>query len=90
MNCEWRIEYEAKALRQLKKLDAQQATRIVETLRDNLEKYEEPRAFGEAMAGDWTGFWRYRIGDYRAICKIEDDVVTVFVIEVGHRSDIYR
>ncbi len=42
------------------------------------------------MIGNWTGFWRYRIGDYRAICRIEDAVVTVFVIEVGHRRQIYR
>jgi mRNA interferase RelE/StbE len=42
------------------------------------------------MIGDWTGYWRYRVGDYRVICKIEDAVVTVFVIEVGHRRHVYR
>ena len=49
-----------------------------------------PRDFGEAMMGNWTGFWRYRVGDYRAICRIEDEVVAVFIIEVGHRREIYR
>lgn len=90
MSLNWQLRYEARALKQLKKLDPRQAKRIVETLRDNLDKYQEPRAFGDAMVGDWTGYWRYRVGDFRAICKIEDDVVTVFVIEVGHRSDVYR
>jgi mRNA interferase RelE/StbE len=76
--------------KQLRKIDRSAAVRLVKTLRRDLERYEDPRAFGEAMIGKWTGFWRYRVGDYRAICRIEDAVVTVFVIHVGHRSEVYR
>ena len=64
--------------------------RIVEKLESGVFAHDDPRAFGEAMIGNWTGFWRYRVGDYRAICRIEDAVVTVVVIEVGHRNQVYR
>jgi mRNA interferase RelE/StbE len=86
----WRIEYETLAQKQLRKLDRTIAVRIVRTLQRDLDRHGDPRAFGEAMIGDWTGFWRYRVGAYRAICRIEDAVVTVFVIEVGHRREVYR
>jgi mRNA interferase RelE/StbE len=86
----WRIEYETLAQKQLRKIERSIAVRIVRTLQRDLDRHGDPRAFGEAMIGDWTGFWRYRVGAYRAICRIEDAVVTVFVIEVGHRRDVYR
>jgi mRNA interferase RelE/StbE len=85
----WRIEYEAAAQKQLKKLDRAIAERIVRTLQHNLDRHGDPREYGDPLVGDWTGYWRYRVGDYRAICRIEDAVVTVFVIEVGHRREVY-
>ncbi len=90
MSSAWRIEYEVSARKQLKKLDKSTAVRIVRTLQRDLDRHGSPRDFGEAMIGNWTGFWRYRVGDYRAICRIEEAVITIFVIEVGHRSQIYR
>ncbi|HYN46802.1 MAG TPA: type II toxin-antitoxin system RelE/ParE family toxin [Allosphingosinicella sp.] len=90
MSSAWRIEYEPLAQKQLKKIDRTAAVRIVKTLQRDLDRHGDPRTFGEAMIGDWTGFWRYRVGNYRAICRIEDRVVTVFVLEVGHRREIYR
>lgn len=90
MSSAWRIEFTPKALKQLGKLDRTMATRIVATIERDLAAHDHPRDFGEAMIGNWTGYWRYRVGNYRAICKIEDAVVTVFVIEVGHRSRVYR
>jgi mRNA interferase RelE/StbE len=86
----WRIEYEAAAQKQLKKLDRAAAERIVRTLQRDLDRHHDPRDFGEALVGEWTGYWRYRVGAYRAICRIEDAVVTVFVIEVAHRRQVYR
>lgn len=50
----------------------------------------DPRAPGKALTGRFSGLWRYRVGDYRIICKIEDDRLVVLVVEVGHRRDIYR
>lgn len=90
MSSAWRIEYERHARKQLKKIDTDTAVRIVRTLQRDLDRLGDPRAFGEAMIGNWTGFWRYRVGDYRAICRIEDAVVTVFVIAVAHRREVYR
>jgi mRNA interferase RelE/StbE len=86
----WKLDFTPKALRQLRKLPPQIRARIVAKLESDALGHGDPRAFGEAMIGSWTGFWRYRIGDYRAVCRIEDAVVTVFVIEVGHRSQVYR
>lgn len=90
MSSAWRIEYELAARKQLKRLSLADAERIVRTLQRDLERHGDPRGFGSGLVGDWTGYWRYRIGDYRVICRIADAVVTVFVIEVGHRSAVYR
>lgn len=90
MSSDWKIEYEGRARKQLKKLDRTAAVRIVRTLQQELDATGDPRAFGKALVGEWSGFWRYRVGDYRAIAKIEDTVVTVFIIEVAHRREVYR
>ena len=90
MSSAWRIEYEPLAQRQLKKRDRTAAVRVVKKLQADLDRHDDPRAFGEEMIGDWTGYRRYRIGDYRAIRRIEDGIVTVFVIQVAHRREIYR
>ena len=90
MSSAWTLDFTPKALRQLRKLDRTVSRKILDTLERDLARHENPRDFGEPMMGNWTGYWRYRIGDYRAICRIEDAVVTVFVIEVGHRREIYR
>ncbi|MBX3595729.1 MAG: type II toxin-antitoxin system RelE/ParE family toxin [Sphingomonas sp.] len=86
----WQIEYPPRVQKQLRKLDSQAAIRIVRTLQSDLDRHGDPRMFGEAMVGNWTGFWRYRVGDYRAICKIEDQRITVVVIEIAHRREVYR
>lgn len=49
-----------------------------------------PREHGKAMTGDYSGFWRYRVGHYRVICSLYDDVLMIEVIRVGHRSDVYK
>lgn len=90
MSLAWRIEYDAIAQKQLRKFDRTAAARIVRKLQSDLDRHGDPRAFEDALVGEWTGFWRYRIGDYRVIARIEDQRVTVYVIEVGHRGDIYR
>lgn len=49
-----------------------------------------PRDRGKAMAGEWAGHWRYRIGDYRVIAKLEDGRMVIVVVALGHRREIYR
>jgi mRNA interferase RelE/StbE len=85
------VELSESAERELDKLDAQQAKRILKFLHERVAKLDDPRSIGEALHGSRLGeFWKYRVGDYRLICKIEDDRLVVLVLRVGHRKEIYR
>ena len=87
----WKIELSAQADRELGKLDPQQGKRILKFLRDRLAPLENPRSIGQALHGSELGeFWKYRVGDYRLICKIEDQQPLILVLRVGHRREIYR
>ena len=60
-------------------------------LLERLANLENPRSLGEALQGRHLGeFWRYRVGDYRIVCKIQDDHLVILVIKVGHRREVYR
>ncbi|NNC71992.1 MAG: type II toxin-antitoxin system RelE/ParE family toxin [Sphingomonadaceae bacterium] len=85
----WTLEIEKKAEKSLAKLPKPVGKRIVGTLRE-VAKTENPRVRGRAMAGKYAGHWRYRIGDYRVIARIEDGLMVIVVIAIGHRRDIYR
>lgn len=87
----WKVELSAAADRDLAKLDPQVARRILRFLHERIAQGENPRSQGEALHGSKLGeFWKYRVGDYRLICKIEDDRVLVLVLRVGHRREVYR
>ena len=87
----WKIELSAQADRELGKLDPQQSKRILKFLRDRLASLDNPRSIGQALHGSEHGeFWKYRVGDYRLICKIEDQQMLILVLRVGHRREIYR
>jgi mRNA interferase RelE/StbE len=87
----WKIEFSPSADRELSKLDSQHAKRILKFLHERLANLDNPRTIGKALQGARLGeLWRYRVGEYRLICKVEDDRVVVLVLRVGHRKDIYR
>jgi mRNA interferase RelE/StbE len=87
----WRIEFSEAAERERGKLDRQVARRILRVLRDRIAPADDPRAFGEALKGSQLGeFWKFRVGDNRLICSIEDKVLRILVLRVGHRREIYR
>ena len=87
----YNVELSESAKRELGKLDASQAKRILKFLHQRVAKLDDPRSIGEALHGSRLGeFWKYRVGDYRLICKIEDDRLIVLVLRVGHRKEIYR
>jgi mRNA interferase RelE/StbE len=87
----WKIELSATADRELDELDAQHRRRILKILHERIAKLDDPRSLGEALHGSRLGeFWKYRIGPYRLICKIEDDRLVVLVLRIGHRKEIYR
>ncbi len=85
------VELSESADRDLGKLDAQHRAGILRFLRERVAKLDDPRGAGEPLHGSRLGdFWRYRVGDYRLICKIEDDRLIVLVLRLGHRREIYR
>ena len=85
------VELSAEVARELGKLDRQQAKRILKFLEERVAKLDDPRSIGKALHGSRLGeFWKYRVGDYRLIGKIEDDRLIVLVLRVGHRKEIYR
>jgi mRNA interferase RelE/StbE len=87
----WTVEISESALREIDKLDPQQSRRILKFLNDRVAKSEDPRTIGQALHGAKLGeFWKYRVGDYRLICKIVDERLIVLVLRIGHRREIYR
>ncbi|MGH6609375.1 MAG: type II toxin-antitoxin system RelE family toxin [Burkholderiaceae bacterium] len=87
----WRIEFEQAAAKELGKLDRQVAQRIVAFLRERIAILDDPRSIGQALHGERFGeFWKYRIGDYRVIARIEDQQVRILVVRISHRSQAYR
>lgn len=86
----WKIEYAEAASRQIRKLDRQQAKRILDYMDHRVAVADDPRQLGTSMVGDRAGKWRYRVGDYRVICQLIDDRLVVLVVHVGHRREVYR
>ena len=86
----YRIETTAKFDREFKKLERYTQKMIKAWIEKNLEGCADPRAHGKAMTANRKGQWRYRIGDYRLICMIEDDRLVILTLSVGHRREIYE
>jgi mRNA interferase RelE/StbE len=85
------VELSESADRELSKLDPQHSKRILKFLHQRVAKLDDPLSVGEGLHGSKPGeFWKYRVGDYRLISKIEDDRLVVLVLRVGHRREIYR
>ena len=86
----WRIEFDPAAAKELRKLGEMPARRIVEFLSTRIATLDDPRNLGEALKGKLGELWKYRIGDYRIIVDIRDDVLLILVVRVGHRREIYK
>ncbi len=86
----WTIDYTDTAKDQLRKLDKQTARRIVDYMNKRIATLENPRSIGKALTGPLGGFWRYRVGDYRVMCDIQDQRIGVLVLRLGHREEVYR
>jgi len=85
----WTIKYTDTAKNLLRKLDKQTARRIVDYMDERVATLNDPRSSGKTLTGPLGGLWRYRVGDYRVICEIQDRVVCVLVLKIGHRGKIY-
>lgn len=86
----WRIEFAPDAGKQLSKIDRQSAQRIIAFLRERVAKTEDPRQLGSLLKGVLREFWRFRVGHYRVLTRIEDDRLLVLVVRLGHRKTVYR
>ncbi len=86
----WAVDFEPRAVDELKKLDRVGQRRIVEFLQSRIAGNHDPRALGKPLTGDKVGLWRYRIGAYRAVCRINDARRAVLVLRIAHRRDVYR
>ena len=86
----WTIEYSETAQKQLRKLDRQVARRILDYLDQRIAPSHDPRSLGKALTGPLGDVWRYRVGDYRIICDLQDQALRILVIRLGNRQDIYR
>ncbi|MFF2320650.1 type II toxin-antitoxin system RelE/ParE family toxin [Agrobacterium sp. NPDC058088] len=87
----WTIEYDVLVQKEMRKIDPQIRQRIRAFLQERVAALANPRQTGAALQGSELGnFWRYRVGDYRIICDIQDHKLVVLVVEIGHRREIYR
>lgn len=86
----WTIEVLPEAVKELKKLDRVAARRIVTTLDERIATLDDPRTLGSALTGDHADYWRWRIGDYHVVARIEDEWIVIVVVRVAHRRDVYR
>ena len=85
----WRIEFSKEAAADLRKLDKAVQVRLGKLL-DRIISQPNPRALGKALTGNLGLYWCYRMGDYRIVCRIQDNILTVELIRIGHRSEIYK
>ncbi len=86
----YRLIYSKDFQKIFKKLDPSVQKLVASYIKHNLEGTDDPRKHGKALAGDKAGLWRYRIGNYRLIAEIRDDVLIVLILTFGHRRDIYK
>ena len=86
----WTIEYTDTAKGLLRKLDKPTARRIMDYMDGRIAPLDDPRSAGKALTGPLGGLWRYRVGDCRVICDIQDGALRVLVVKLGDRKNIYR
>ncbi|MBF0605397.1 MAG: type II toxin-antitoxin system RelE/ParE family toxin [Nitrospirae bacterium] len=86
----WRIEFDAAAVDAMRRMDKPIRHRILDYLKQRIAPSENPRQWGKPLRGDKRGLWRYRVGDYRILCQLIDDRLTVLVVDVGHRGRVYE
>lgn len=87
---EYNLVFTKHSIKQLKKLDKHQAKLIRDWLYINIEGANNPRSKGKGLTANLSNLWRYRVGNYRIICEIEDNQLVVTAVNVGHRKEIYK
>ena len=85
----YKVRFTERAKKDLKKLDRHTSALILGWVRKNLENCENPRQHGKCLTANRSGQWRYRVGDYRLLAEIQDGTITILILNVGHRREIY-
>ncbi len=86
----YKVLYTKTAMKQLKKMDKTIASFIISYIEEKLVDCSDPRIFGKSLNGNLRDKWRYRVGDYRILAKIDDGNIIITVVEIGHRKEIYN
>ena len=87
----WQIDFDPDALKDLRKIDTTIQARLIGFLKLRVSTLENPRSIGEALSGNKLGaYWKYRVGDWRIICDIQDQRIVVRVLRIGNRREVYR
>ena len=84
----WKVAFDPRAEKQFSKIGKTAQQEIERYIARNLETTEDPRRFGKPFLSV-KGAWRYRVGDYRMVCAIQNQELTILVLKVGHRRDVY-
>ncbi len=88
-NIKWNLRFQKDAKKEFLKLDTPIQRRILQYFKERVLTTDNPRTLGKGLTGNLQEFWRYRVGDYRIICKIEDNDIIITVVMVGHRREVY-
>jgi len=86
----YKVETTARFDREFKKLDRYTQRLLKGWIEKKLVGTDNPRQYGKALTANRSGQWRYRIGDYRLICHIDDGKLIILALTVGHRREIYE
>lgn len=85
----WTIEFTAQAENALRRLDKSVVRRVKKYL-SQIKELPNPRMRGESLKGNLSEFWKYRVGDYRIVCEIQDKKLVILIVKIGHRRDVYK
>lgn len=86
----WGVEFDDRARREIRKLDPKTQQEILRYLRERVAGPADPRQFGKPLRMNLAGLWRYRVGNYRLICRIEEQRLVVLILKIGHRREVYE
>jgi len=87
----WQIEFTPDAEKNLARLGTEAEKRVVKFMRERISNLEDPRSIGESLKDSrFAGLWRYRAGDYRILCEIQDQKIRILVVQIGHRREVYK
>jgi mRNA interferase RelE/StbE len=85
----WTVEFDDRARKELRKLSHENQQTILRYLRERIAGSIDPRQFGKPLRLNLAGLWRYRVGDHRLICRLEEHRLVVLILKLGHRRNVY-